>query len=162
MSAQKSDKIIAIPVKAHVKTFLEHKDNLGKGPYEIRKDHWLGELITAVFSFHPLSEAEVPSEYFPEKTVKLPTIEVIPKFRVNRELLTDEHLNKVGMTLEVIFKHALIYYARGRMTLLKSEQGAVNCFYKEYGIEPDHYDTTAAFKVVNRSKDEKKTEQATK
>lgn len=162
MSAQKSDKIIAIPVKPHVKTFLEHKDNLGKGPYEIRKDHWLGELITAVFSFHPLSDAEIPTDYFPEKTVKLPTIEVIPKFKVNRELLTDGHLNKVGMTLEVMFKHALIFYSRGRMTLLKSEQGAVNNFYREYGIDTDHYDTTAAFKVVNRSKEEKKAETASK
>ncbi|WP_428657657.1 hypothetical protein [Runella sp.] len=152
MSAQKSDKIIAIPVKAHVKTFLEHKDNLGKGPYEIRKDHWLGELITAIFSFHPLSEVEIPAEYFPEKTVKLPTIEVIPKFKVNRELLTDEHLNKVGMTLEVMFKHALIFYSRGRMTLLRSEQGAVNRFYEDYQIDTSHYDTDAAFKVVNRSK----------
>ncbi|MDF7817388.1 hypothetical protein P1X15_07275 [Runella sp. MFBS21] len=153
MSAPKSDKIIAIPVKPHVKTFLEHSSNLGKGPYEIRKDHWLGELITAIFSFHPLTEPEIPADYLPEKTVKLPTVEIIPKFRINRQLLTDEHLNKVGLSMEVMFKHALIFYARGRMSLLNSEQGAVNCFYKEYGIDTDDYDTSAAFKVVNRAKD---------
>jgi len=45
---------LRIPVKAHVKTFLEHPMNLGKGVADVRRDHWLGKLLLAILSFHPL------------------------------------------------------------------------------------------------------------
>ena len=143
---------LEIPVKPHVKTFLEHPMNLGPGPTDIRKDHWLGELLLAILSFHPLDRDDLGVDYLPSRMIKLSTITINPTFRVNYDLLTDGHLCRIGAGIESQFKLALIYYVNGRMTLLPSEQGAVKKFYEEYGINPDDYDLDAAYKMVQRAR----------
>ncbi len=157
MTVAKIEKTLEIPVKPHVLAFLRHGNNLG--PDEIltvRKDHWLGELLTSVFSFHPLSDDELGVEYLPAVAAKYPALKLRPSFRLNLQLITDRHLAKIGCSLEVVFKTSLIYYVRGRMSVIGSLQGAVKKFYEEYEINPLDYDYDSAYKVVQRSYTEKK------
>lgn len=152
MSVAKIDKTLEIPVKSHVLQFLLHYDNLGLlEENSIRKDHWIGELLTSIFSFHPLSDDELGVDYLPPIVLKYPTLKVKPSFKVNTSLVTDRHLAKVGSNLEVMFKNALIFYVRGRITVIGSVQGAVKKFYEEYGISPLEYDYDSAYKIVQRS-----------
>lgn len=152
MSIAKIDKTLEIPVKPHVLQFLIHQDNLGlQDTMPVRKDHWIGELLTSVFSFHPLNDDELGVDYLPAIASKYPVLKVRPSFKVNLQLVTDRHLAKVGASLEVMFKHALIYYVRGRLTVIGSVQGAVKKFYEEYEISSLDYDFDSAFKVVQRS-----------
>jgi len=157
MSVAKIDKTLAIPVKPHVLQFLSHCDNLDleKNTLNIRKDHWVGDLLTSVFSFHPLNDDELRVDYLPESASNYPTLKVKPTFNINLQLVTDRHLAKVGASLEIMFKHALIYYVRGRLSVIGSVQGAVKEFYKVYNINPNDYDYDSAFKVVQRSYAEK-------
>ncbi|TDB67099.1 hypothetical protein [Arundinibacter roseus] len=143
---------LEIPVKPHVKTFLEHPINLGPGPSDIRKDHWLGEILLAVLSFHPLDRNDLGVDYMPAQISKYSTIVINPTFKINYQLVTDGHLARIGMGLEAWFKMAMVFYVQGRMTLLLSEQGAVRKFYEEYGISSEDYDLDAAFKVAQRAR----------
>lgn len=143
---------LEIPVKPHVKTFLEHPINLGKGIADIRRDHWLGELMLSILSFHPLDRDDLGVDYLPIHTSRHSTIVINPSFKLNYELLTDRHLTRIGMSLEAWFKMSLICYVQGRMSLINSEQGAVKRFYEEYQINPDDYDLDAAYKLSQRAR----------
>ena len=143
---------LEIPVKPHVRTFLEHPMNLGPGPTDIRKDHWLGEVLLSILSFHPLDRDDLGLDYLPSRTSKLHVIRINPTFKLNYELVTDGHLARIGLGLEAWFKMALVFYVQGRTSLLMSEQGAVKKFYEEYGIDPDDYDLDAAYKVAQRGR----------
>lgn len=154
MSIQKIEKTLDIPVKPHVLQFLNHVDNLdlkGGEIMNVRKDHWIGELITSVFSFHPLNDDELGVDYLPASAFKYPALRVRPTFKVNLQLVTDRHLAKVGSSLEVMFKNSLIFYVRGRLTVIGSVQGAVKKFYEEYAISTLDYDYESAYKIVQRS-----------
>ena len=143
---------LEIPVKPHVKTFLEHPLNLGKGVADIRSDHWLGELLLCVLSFHPLDRDDLGVDYLPKLTARHASIVINPTFKLNYEMLTDRHLMRIGLGLEAWFKNSLICYVRGRMSLMQSEQGAVKAFYREYGLSDEEYDFDAAYKVSQRSR----------
>jgi hypothetical protein len=140
--------ILEIPVPRPVKLYYEHPCNFGADMI-VNQRSAVGGIITAVMSFYPLQEGELPVVWR-DDTALLDILPIKLEMKLDMKMMLSHHFKALGELLEKMYEREFLAFCVGRFVKIPNYEGAVTAWGERYGLDEDDWGRDVFRKHIHR------------
>jgi hypothetical protein len=140
--------VLEIPVPRAVKKYYEHVANFGPSMV-VNQRSAVGGIISAVCSFYPLQESEMPVVWYDQHEV-LDVLRLEVEQKLDVSMLLPHHFRVLGELLEKMYEREFLAFCVGRFVKIPNYSAAVSAWGERYQLDEDDWGKDIFRKHIHR------------